>query len=201
MARKRSYHHGDLRRTLLDASLALIDEQGLAALSLREVARRAGVSHQAPYFHFADRAALLAALADEGFTLLHAAMKAEQARSPHGADAQLMAAGRGYVAFALEHPGHFRIMFRPELCAGMPPPPSGEAAYQLLVDGVAAAQDAHLAPAGERDTLVLLAWSLVHGLASLWLDGSLPAQELKRPPEAVSKAVLAIFGKLLGSSA
>lgn len=170
---KRSYHHGDLRRTLLDAAIALLESEGLAALSLREVARRAGVTHGAPYHHFQDRAALLSAIASEGFELLRGSMEGAQAAVGPRADERLGASGRGYVGFALRHPAHFRVMFRPEL-AGLPGGgPEGGGAYQLLVDTVLACQREGLAPQGDPAPLVLLCWSAVHGLASLWLDGSL----------------------------
>ena len=197
MARKPTYHHGDLRRTLLDSSLALLEEQGLEGLSLREVARRAGVTHQAPYHHFADRAALLAALADEGFALLLAAMQAEQRKAHRGASARLAAAGRGYVNFALAHPAHFRLMFRPELCEDAPAARAGSAAYLLLVDAVAAAQQEGAAPAQEAEALVALCWSAAHGLASLFLDGPMAAADPKR----ASREMMALLVRLLARSA
>lgn len=139
--RKAAYHHGDLRRELLDASLSLIEEQGLAGLSMREVARRAGVTHQAPYHHFSDRAAILGALSEEGFALLLGSMQEEQARAKKSAGARLEAAGLGYVKFALAHPAHFRLMSRPELQQGAAASPTAAGAYGLLVDAVAAAMN------------------------------------------------------------
>lgn len=195
MARKPTYHHGDLRRTLLDSSLALLEEKGLAGLSLREVARRAGVTHQAPYHHFADRAAILAALADEGFALLLASMQAEQEKAHRAPGAQLAAAGRGYVNFALAHPAHFRLMFRPELCEGAPPSVAGAAAYGLLVDAVAAAQKGGEAPPQDSETLVALCWSAVHGLASLFLDGPMAAADPKR----AARKMMALLVRLLAA--
>src|SRR5690242_4627498 len=112
--KKRAYHHGDLRRTLLEASLELIAESGLDALSLREVARRAGVSPGAPYHHFESREQLLTALAVDGFALLGEAMRS--ARDAAGAEdviERFGAIGEAYVRFALAHPAHFRLMFRP----------------------------------------------------------------------------------------
>src|SRR5262245_16937436 len=104
----------DLRRTVLDASLDLIAEQGLAALSMREVARRAGVSHQAPYHHFQDREGILAAIALEGFTRLHEAMRRAAAQHTDPVE-RLNAIGGAYLTFASHNPGHFKIMFRSEL--------------------------------------------------------------------------------------
>jgi AcrR family transcriptional regulator len=173
-AREKRYHHGDLRRTLLDASLALIAKEGIGALSLREVARRAEVTHAAPYHHFPDRAALLSAIAEEGFTLLLREMQAARAAAKDRPDARLAATGAGYLRFALRHPAHFRVMFRPELIGKSAAlETASAAAYGLLVDSVAACQKADLAPRGDPRPLVLTAWSTVHGLASLWLDGPL----------------------------
>src|SRR5689334_19621575 len=103
--RKRSYHHGDLHSALLLTAGKMLEKEGLEALTLREVARRAGVSHSAPYRHFAEREALLAALAAEGFERLGAAQR--KAAEAGG----LRAMGEAYVAFALENPQRFRLMF------------------------------------------------------------------------------------------
>src|ERR1700722_8647089 len=151
----------DLRRALLHASLALLEEGGVAALSMREVARRANVTHGAPYHHFADRGAILAALAEEGFALLAAAMKEEMDREPVGSIARFEAAGRGYVSFAVEHPGHMRLMFRPELAEPLDHPGIDEGAtvaMSLLVACVAECQRAGTIAAGDPTPLVLTSW-------------------------------------------
>lgn len=192
----RTYHHGDLRRTLLDASLALIEEQGLDALSLREVARRAGVTHAAPYHHFADKRAVMAAIVGEGFTLLRDEMQRARDEADERADAQLAAIGKGYVSFALRHPAHFRVMFRPELCGPGYESKAGQDAWQLLEDGVAATERAGLAPAGEHEALVLLSWAVAHGFAALWLDGSLAAGAAGRKPQAIAERVFGLLGRL-----
>lgn len=173
--KRTAYHHGDLRRALLDASLALIDEAGIGALSLREAARKAGVSHNAPYHHFKDRGSLLAALAEEGFAQLATEMAAARAAAPDPR-ARLEACGQAYVRFALKSPARFKLMFRPELAA-----PGAEGAVakastpalETLTGAIVEAQAAGVAPAGDPRPLVLTCWSAVHGLASLWLDGPL----------------------------
>jgi AcrR family transcriptional regulator len=155
MSTSASYHHGDLRAALLRAAGELLEKQGLAALSLREAARRAGVSHNAPYRHFPDREALLAALAAEGFSWLSEGFK--------GAGRER---GLSYVRFALEHPQRFRLMFGGLLPIGSHPElrDAGRRAYQGLEDAFAElGEDARFAAAA--------AWSLVHGLANLILDG------------------------------
>lgn len=175
-ASARGYHHGDLRRALLDAALALVEEDGLAALSLREVAKRAGVTHAAPYHHFADRAAVMAAIAHEGHELLRDRMDGCVAAlgDEASADQRLAACGRGYLRFALEHPAHFRVMFRPELLQSLPAlSPGARSAYQVIDEAVHAMQAAGLAPPVDHDLLVISAWSTVHGLAALLLDGPL----------------------------
>src|SRR4051794_7988101 len=107
MARVKPYHHGDLRRTLLASAVEVITERGVAALSLRDLARRAGVSHAAPTHHFTDRAGLLTAVAAQGWSLLAGALAA------HTAD--FTEAGVAYVVFAVEHPAHFAVMRSPDL--------------------------------------------------------------------------------------
>jgi len=192
-AAKRTYHHGDLRRALLDAAWRLVAEKGLAALTLREVARAAGVSHAAPYHHFPTRTALLDALAEEGFAGLDRAMAeakagpaaggpAEVGQTPRpvdGADV-MVRIGRAYVDFACAHPEQLQVMFRPRHHESEgPPPPAlaeiGAQAYGHLADGVRVCQAQGLAPAGDPNELALSAWSLVHGFASLWSQGQLGA--------------------------
>src|SRR5262245_35539090 len=102
-----AYHHGDLRRVLLETAVKVIDAEGLSALSLQALARRAGVSSGAPYHHFESREQLLAAIATQGFELLKAAMRSAASEASDDAAAQLCALGRGYIRFALAHPGHF----------------------------------------------------------------------------------------------
>ena len=201
---KRPYHHGDLRRTLLDASLDLIEAEGLGALSLREVARRAGVTHQAPYHHFANKGAVIAALVEEGFTLLRNEMLRRRDRAAPGAAARLAAIGVGYVGFALEHPAHFRVMFRPELSSAIAERRHGEVAteaYRLLEESVAACVSEGLASRADEKTLVLLSWSLVHGLAALWLDGPLTVSPgtARIKPQALAQAVMGVFSRLLSA--
>lgn len=192
-AAKRTYHHGDLRRALLDAAWRLVAEKGLAALTLREVARAAGVSHAAPYHHFPTRTALLDALAEEGFAGLDRAMAEAQAGPAAGGPAEvgqtprpvdgadvMVRIGRAYVDFACAHPEQLQVMFRPRHHESEgPPPPAlaeiGAQAYGHLADGVRVCQAQGLAPAGDPNELALSAWSLVHGFASLWSQGQLGA--------------------------
>lgn len=156
------YHHGDLRAALLDAADALLDEGGDGAVSLREAARRAGVSAAAAYRHFADKEALLAALALRGFEAFGAAMRAAVAVGdvpPH------VAHGRAYLRFARARPGRFRLMFGPLLARA--------GAHPALLAASKAAFAALQADAGDRDA-ALRRWGLVHGLAHLMLDEAIP---------------------------
>ncbi|MGZ3477648.1 MAG: TetR/AcrR family transcriptional regulator, partial [Polyangiales bacterium] len=171
-AKKDGYHHGDLRRTLLSAAVSVVEKEGVSALSLHALAKRAGVSSAAPYHHFASREALLAAIAAEGFVLLADFMKKES-QGTTDARARLEALGRGYVRFALAHRGHFRVMFRAELreVADQAMIDAGNVAYGMLTDAVSECQREGYAPAGDPMPLVLLAWSSVHGASSLFIDG------------------------------
>lgn len=174
MPTKDRYHHGDLREELLRVSLQLIDAEGLAAVSLRRVAREAGVSPGAPYHHFADRAALLAAIRTRGFELLRDELLT--ARATDDPAAALSAMVDGYVHFAVTNPSRFRLMFRPELVeSGKHPENSdaADAAFAVLEQTIGDAVRADVIPAEDAETLALTYWSLAHGLASLILDGKL----------------------------
>ncbi len=167
-----AYHHGDLRDALIAAALAILDEGGdPAALTLREAARRAGVSAMAPYRHFADKDALLAAVAAIGFDRLgEALLKEDRSDSPGDA---LVGQGVAYVRFACENPSLFRLMFGATLanCDG-PHLPAAERSYAIMVSRVAAVKH----PA-ETSDWALHCWAIAHGLASLAVDGKLPLRD------------------------
>lgn len=191
MSREDRYHHGDLRRALLDAAAGLVQERGNAEASLREVARRAGVSHTAPYRHFESKEALLAAVAEEGFHQFREVLEAAaEGEAPLDA---LHAIGRAYVDFALAHPGYFRVMFGP--ARGMPCDyPSlvsaSEGAFGVLVSTLQRCIDAGAVVERPASELALVAWSGVHGLATLLLDGML---EEAGDPEALARLVTSLL--------
>ena len=197
-ASKPAYHHGDLRRAVLDASLALLGEAGIEALSLREVARRAGVTHAAPYHHFHDKAGLLDALAEEGFACLRDAML-EASLEVKRPGARLAAIGRAYVVYAVSHPAHFTVMFRPGRGQALARGLASREAYQVLVDQVVGCQRAGLAPAGDSEALVLFAWSVVHGLASLSVDGALATPARRPDPEAAGARIAELLASLFAA--
>ena len=184
-----SYHHGDLPTALLAAVGEIVEEKGAANVSLREAARRAGVSHSAPAHHFGDKDGLIAAYCHQGFDLMAERMQAALADLDDDAPSPEMISviGRAYVEFAAENPTHFDVMFRSGLEA------VDEAAHddleragamtmleglvgQLVASGMIDEQDAQV--------IAALLWSQVHGLASLWVDGAIakmfPGMELDR---------------------
>lgn len=178
-----AYHHGDLRASLLKASGKLLEKQGLAALSLRDAARRAGVSHNAPYRHFPDRDSLLAALAAEGFTALG------QALQEAAAGGGLRAMGETYVRFALERPQRFRLMFGGSVPLAQHPPLRDVATR--VFEGLAQALAPQIPGAAGRDASIA-AWALVHGLSQLLLNERIAASALSgRRREEMVSAVLA----------
>ncbi len=162
----RSYHHGDLRRALLTATAAAIADKGPTALSLRDLARRAGVSHAAPAHHFGDKAGLLTALAAEGYAMLADTLDA--------AGGDLLDSGVAYVRFAVEHRAHFEVMFQPGLYH--PDDPEVAAARERADGSLATALSARPGHPHDEDTEAsqLAAWSVAHGFAALWLSGALP---------------------------
>jgi AcrR family transcriptional regulator len=186
----RRYHHGDLRSALLDAGEAVLDERGVAGFTLRECARRAGVSHAAPAHHFGDVAGLLAGVAARGFERLVEALQRERAR--YAADdrrGRMIATARAYVGFARAHPHRFRTMFRvdlldldsPELLAAV------QRTYAVLTEVILLhcpdtprvdpqTLDAKLALPGLVED-ILIGWCHVHGLAHLLIEGQLDAMK------------------------
>jgi AcrR family transcriptional regulator len=195
-----TYYGGDLRRDLLDATLGAIAEEGPSAVSLRSLARRLGVSHAAPANHFPDKAALFTAIAVEGFTLLSEAMVAAVGELGPDATAgqRFRAVGRAYTGFALAHPAHFAVMWQrdllhqddPELAA------AGDATFELLLGGVRDIQAEGWAPGADPQAVAWLAWSVVHGMAALWLGGSL--QRSQRPFDEIAGEVASLLGGVLG---
>jgi AcrR family transcriptional regulator len=174
VANSKTYHHANLRKTLLDAAVALIGEVGPRAFTLREVARRAGVSHNAPYRHFASKDELLVAVAAEGFDRLTAVMQKTLARGKSPLD-RLQLCGCGYVDFALHWPQHVLVMFDlPAAVREQSEDRVGENAFRVLLDCITAAQASEDLAAGDPLPLAWTAWSLVHGIAKLAISGNLP---------------------------
>jgi AcrR family transcriptional regulator len=179
----RPYHHGDLPRALVEAAIEAIAEVGPAAVSLRDLARRAGVSHAAPAHHFGDKAGLLTAVATDGFRRLAATLG-----ETYQATGSFLEVGVAYVRFAVTHRAHFEVMFRPELYRTDDPGlvQAREQARALLYPAAAEAADS---PDGRDDVrAAVAAWSLVHGLATLWLNHNLPPQ-LGDDPEQITREV------------
>jgi AcrR family transcriptional regulator len=179
--RRRAYHHGDLKEALIEAGLGLLAESGNpAALGLREASRRVGVSQAAPYAHFRDKRALLAAVAERGFrTFAVSMLRSAGALAP--GEERLAALAQGYVAFALENPALYRLMFGPDLAIRETETALAEAAgasFRVLLESLGGDPDAPATAAA-----ALAAWSFAHGLALLLIDGRV------RPDEVGAKDV------------
>ena len=173
MANSDTYHHGALRRALMDGALSVIASQGLSALSLRAVAAAAGVSHAAPYHHFADKAALVRAIGYEGLRLLDERMAAAEVAAGDDAGARLLAIGVAYVEFAAASPAHFAAMSAPDMRTG---DEGGEAhgePWERLVAAVVACQRTGLLAPGDPLVPAVGLWALVEGLGRLWDGGAL----------------------------
>jgi len=171
---ERPYHHGNLSEALLRATAEVIAEVGPSQMSLREVARRTGVSNAAPAHHFGDKSGLLTALAAEGFQLLAATLG--EARERTGSFVEI---GAAYVGFAVSHRAHFEVMFRPDLYdAQAPEIVAGNRAAAQHLYGPAAE---HLDAGEESRDAGVAAWSLVHGLATLIINGNLGDDAIADP--------------------
>ncbi len=184
----KSYHHGDLRAALVNAALDLLADDGGGTFSLRAVARRAGVSAMAPYRHYHDKEALLAAVAVQGFDGLRDALRVAEAAASAGQ--ALVAQAVAYVHYALENPALFRLMFGPRHFGAHPElAAAGEAAYAVLAARVAIETPANV----DREARTLGCWSLVHGLALLFLDGRI-GDKMAAPDDVTRRVAEAMLG-------
>jgi len=183
------YHHGDLRRALIDAAVALLAQTGPADLSLRAVARQVGVSHAAPAHHFGDKGGLLTAIAEQGHRIL-----VRELREAWEHSQSFLEVGVAYVRFAVNHRAHFEVMFRPELL---------RQDDRALSEARAASAEMLFGPVGsvaaistDEDRLRsgIAAWALVHGVAELWLNGNLPPGLGSDPEEITRSVARLLFG-------
>lgn len=187
---RRTYHHGDLRNALLAAALALVRRHGPGAVTLRDVAKRAGVSEAAPYHHFESKSHLLLEVAAQGFAALGERLISAAATGATAHD-RLVAMGAAYVQFALDEPGYFRLLFGAHVVelvahpAAAPTKQAGRAAAELLRQGVVelVAETGCRLPARDLERVL---WSQIHGLAWLVLE-----QELRPEPSAEESVALA----------
>jgi AcrR family transcriptional regulator len=192
---RHSYHHGHLREALLEGAVRVIAEVGPAAFTLREVARRAGVSHNAPYRHFRDKDALLAAVAAQGFRELTRVMQEPGERPAKAACSASLSAldklkqsGLAYVAFAVRRPEHFTVMFDSPVSNSKDPEytQASQEAFNTLLNYIRDCQEEGQLPPGNTTERAFYAWSLVHGIAKLAVAGRFPFR---------TKAVLLKFAK------
>lgn len=183
MSRKNQYHHGDLKNALIQAGIEILSREGVNALSLRKVARRAGVSHAAPYAHFADKQELVAAISTEGYKEIYERVYGAVQRHQGEPLRQLVEAAWAYVEFALNDPDHFKITLSgavekekdyPALVA------ITQESFNLVVDLVAAAQRAGILRAGPPDLMAVSVWGLVHGFTLLILEDQISHTVLDR---------------------
>lgn len=195
---QRSYHHGDLRQALVRSALEILAEAGVAGLSLRAAARRAKVSAMAPYRHFSDKEALLAAVAEYGFQQLGARLTAATATAPNPR-AGLAALGVAYVVFARDEPSLFKLMFGPAIEKKSAHPALDEAGcvcFNALREAVEAAEFSDRE--GDLDDASLACWSLVHGLSALIVDGRL-AENDAGPAEVVATRLTRLMSDALAA--
>ncbi|HZS35804.1 MAG TPA: TetR/AcrR family transcriptional regulator [Polyangia bacterium] len=174
--KKSSFHHGDLRRALLDTVVEIMAREGPQAITLREVAARTGVTHAAPYRHFSSKEKLLAAVAEEGFRLMRAQMLEAMVRRGSDPLERWEELGVSYVLFAVRQPCHFRLMYTAELAdrsehAALRD--AAAAAYRLLLDVVIESQERGRVRGGDPKQLAATAWAMMHGLAVLLIDRQL----------------------------
>jgi AcrR family transcriptional regulator len=172
----RAYHHGDLRAALLDEAAAMIAEGGAASVTMRGLGRRLGVSRAAAYRHFEDKTALLVAVATAGFSPFNDRLQAVDAGAPRSSVERIRRMGEQYVRFALENPAHYRLMYGREGLARRDVPElreAGNALFEQLVDVIQAYQESEKIKRQDPRAQAYVAWSAVHGLASLLIDGQI----------------------------
>lgn len=190
--RRDSYHHGDLKRALTTAALSLVAEKGPKGFTLTEAARRAGVSAAAPYRHFADKAELLAAVAEQGFHELHADLTAAADRASDPRE-RVIELGRVYVRWAVGHPDHYQVMFGAESLKAEQPGlvVAGQQAFDDLLGAITKCQQAGIVEVQDPREIAAPLWSLVHGIASLTIGGQLRGVGITQAPEELVEGVVA----------
>jgi AcrR family transcriptional regulator len=190
------FHHGNLRQALIDGALVILGKEGVEAITLREVARRAGVTHAAPYRHFEGKEALLAAVAQEGFVQLKRDIETLAVAEGNSLD-RLQHFGDAYLRFALKNPAHYRLMYGPELAHRAQHPglhAASRDAFSILYAAVRACQDERTVREGDTVQVALTMWSMVHGLSLLILDRQLEDAGVSRTQnEALIRMAMGIM--------
>lgn len=172
-AQRTGYHHGDLRKSLVAAALDIISEKGAGHLTLREIAKRAGVSHAAPYRHFKDKESILTAVAREGFEKMLEISERRIAESSGNELAHFRICGLSYIDFALNYPSHYRVMFEIREKVGILPEDlkaESSTSFKLLYEKIETCQEKGLLKKGDTYLMTLSAWSIVHGFATLYTN-------------------------------
>lgn len=193
----RPYHHGDLRRTLLDTAMAMLDEEAGWRFTLRELARRAGVSHAAPYKHFADKGALLAEMAMIGFDRLRASLEAVASMEQVPSQDAFLVIGRTYVAFGMANPALYRLMFAAQEPEGVHLSARAQAAFAVLVRFLEHGQAAGALRKRPLQAQAAASWAQAHGLTMLSIDGLLATEKVGA--DAIDAALLTLFEGLRAS--
>ncbi len=181
--KKDTYHHGDLKNALIKAGTEILAQNGVGGLSLRKVAKKAGVSHTAPYAHFADKQALIAAISTEGFRQLYEQVIAVTARYENDPARQLLETAWTYVQFAMHDPDQFKIMFSSVLEKEKEYPDfvaMSQKTFQQVVVIVERCQEAEVLREGPGELTAVTIWSAVHGLIALLLEGQIPHTVLEQ---------------------
>lgn len=180
----RRYHHGDLRRTVIDTALDMLREEKNWQFTLREVARRAGVSHAAPYKHFPDKAALLVELAMIGFDRLRESLAAAKSEAPATLLEGITAVARAYVAFGMDNPALYRLMFSAEegKAVGMHLNERAMAVFEVSLDMLRRGQATGQVRERPIEGQAAACWGLVHGMTMLAIDGLLVPEKVGSTP-------------------
>jgi AcrR family transcriptional regulator len=186
-----TYHHGDLKRALTRAALALVAEKGPKGFTLSEAARRAGVSIAAPYRHFADKAQLLAAVAEQGFIQLHKALTAAGDNTSNPKN-RVIEMGRAYVRWAITHPDYYQVMFGAETIKSEHPGLliAGAQAFDDLLEAITRCLESGMTHGQDPREIAGPMWSLVHGVASLAIGGHLHHVGIHEDSEALAARAL-----------
>ncbi len=180
---RKSYHHGHLKNALISAGIEILSKEGLAGLSIRKVAKKAGVSHAAPYAHFADKQALIAAISTEGYRRLYDQLSAAVESHKDNPQQMLVEVGWAYIQFAMRDPEHFKTMFSGVIEQEKDYPEFREMSqksFELLVSLVRDCQEAGLLAPGSADMVSISLWSLVHGFVLLLLESQISHTLLDR---------------------